>query len=65
MSAVMKDIKDTNILKNWSPERNIGEDNFNVDVDKHIISITTWGTSLNSPERAHVPGNRCEINWDT
>ena len=65
MSAVMKDIKDTNIYKNWSPERNIGEDNFNVDVDKHIISITTWGTSLNSPERAHVPGNRCEINWDT
>lgn len=65
MSAVMKDIKDTNILKNWSPERNIGEDNFNVDVDKHVISITTWGTSLNSPERTHVPGNRCEINWDT
>lgn len=65
MSAVMKDIKDTNIYKNWSPERNIGEDNFNVDVDKHIISITTWGTSLNSPERSHVPGNRCEINWDT
>ena len=65
MSAVMKDIKDTDILKNWSPERNIGEDNFNVDVDKHIISITTWWTSLNSLERAHVPGNRCEINWDT
>ena len=65
MSAVIKDIKDTNPDLNWSPERNIWEDNFNVDTDKHIISIATWWTSLNSPERSHVPGNRCEINWDT
>lgn len=65
MSAVMKDVKHTRRDMNWSPERNIGEDNFNVDTKRHIISITTWGTSLNSPEREHVPWNRCEINWDT
>lgn len=65
MSTVIKDIRDTNPEKNWSPERNIGEQNFDVDVDRHVISIATWGTALNSPEREHVPGNRCEINWDT
>jgi hypothetical protein len=55
MSIVIGRVKDVRRDLNWSPERNIGEDNFNVDTKRHIISITTWGTSLNSPEREHVP----------
>ena len=66
MSAAIEGIKNTDLRKNWSPERNWKDnDNFQVDKARKKIVIKTRGTALNDGEKKAIPSNRCEIDWNT